>query len=67
MWAHHMDSFKDWLYTRNISEKTKKDYYRSLVKFFDTTIVHRPQDFRTKQLGDKAERGLRNLLNNFEQ
>ncbi|WP_342304818.1 integrase [Methanolobus sp. ZRKC5] len=67
MWAHHRDSFKDWLYSRSISERTKKDYYRSLIKFFDTTIVHRPQDFRTKQLGDKAERGLRNLLNYFEE
>ncbi len=65
-WVHHHDSFNKWLQTRNISEPTKRNYYRTLTRFFEKTTVQKPQDFRTLKLNDKEERGLRNLLNYFE-
>jgi intergrase/recombinase len=66
LWAHHKESFKDWLNAKDVSKTTKRDYYNALERFFSTESVQKPQDFRKLNLRDKEERGLRNLLNYFE-
>lgn len=66
LWAHHRESFKDWLNAKDVSKTTKRDYYNALKRFFSTESVQKPQDFRKLNLRDKEERGLRNLLNYFE-
>ncbi|WP_407356515.1 integrase [Methanolobus sp. WCC5] len=68
LWEQHNEYFKSWLRNRNISEGTQRDYYNSLEKFFsnpDLSIL-KPQDLNAIQLKDKEERGLRNMLNYFE-
>ncbi|WP_370574630.1 integrase [Methanomethylovorans sp.] len=67
IWAQNSEPFKVWLKAKDISETTKRDYYNSLIRFFDHTSVQKPQDFRALKLKDKEERGLRNLLNYFEE
>jgi intergrase/recombinase len=66
LWARHHESFKDWLNAKDVSKTTKRDYYNALKRFFSTESVQKPQDFRKLDLRDKEERGLRNLLNYFE-
>jgi intergrase/recombinase len=66
VWTQHSDSFKDWLSAKDVSETTKRDYYNALTKLFDNESVQKPQEFRKLELSDKEERGLRNLLNYFE-
>ncbi len=66
LWTHHRESFKNWLNAKDVSKTTKRDYYNALKRFFSTESVQRPQDFRKLDLRDKEERGLRNLLNYFE-
>jgi len=63
----YRESFKDWLNAKDVSKTTKKDYYNALKRFFSTESVQKPQDFRKLDLRDKEERGLRNLLNYFEE
>jgi intergrase/recombinase len=66
VWVQHSQSFNDWLSAKDISESTKRDYFNALKKFFENTSIQRPQEFRGHRLKDKEERGLRNLLNYFE-
>jgi intergrase/recombinase len=68
IWEQHNEYFKSWLKNRNISEGTQRDYYNSLTKFFTNPdiSISKPQEFNAIQLKDKEERGLRNLMNYFE-
>jgi len=66
IWTEHKDKFKEWLLHKNISNCTKRDYLSALTKFFENHLVYKPMEFRSKQLKDKEERGLRNLFSYFE-
>jgi intergrase/recombinase len=66
-WIIHHDSFTKWLQYRDITKSTKRDYYNSLTRFFKNSTVSKPQDLRELLLKDKAERGLRNFMNYFEE
>jgi intergrase/recombinase len=66
LWSLDHVLFKQWLDAKDVSKITKRDYYNSLTRFFDSTTITRPQDFRTLKLKDKEERGLRNFLNYCE-
>jgi intergrase/recombinase len=66
MWSLHSELFRNWLYAKEVSKTTKRDYYNALTRFFDNESIQRPQEFRNLTLKDKEERGLRNLLNYFE-
>ena len=65
-WKLHKESFKNWLYCRNISDQTKKDYLSSLTKFFANHTVSSPKELRSFIIKDKTQRGLRNFFNYFE-
>ncbi|WP_319506455.1 integrase [uncultured Methanolobus sp.] len=62
-WKTSKDTFNEWLKLKDVSKKTKQNYWSGLINFFENNVVHKPTDFRKLQLKDKESRGLRNLLN----
>ncbi|AKB40028.1 integrase [Methanosarcina mazei] len=66
IWLKHKNPFEKWLYYKNISKTTKRDYLNALIRFFENRIISKPIEFRDIPLKDKEERGLRNLFNYFE-
>ena len=66
VWLNHKNPFEEWLYYKNISKTTKRDYLNALIRFFENQIISKPIEFRNIPLKDKEERGLRNLFNYFE-
>lgn len=66
IWVKHRGLFEEWLKIKNVSERTKQNYFSALLRFFESQTVTRPIEFRNILLKDKEERGLRNLFNYFE-
>jgi intergrase/recombinase len=66
VWLQCKARFEEWLRHKKITDITKRDYLNALLKFFENRIISKPIDFRDISLKDKEERGLRNLLNYFE-
>ena len=66
VWIEHKGLFEEWLKNKNISKRTKQNYFSALIRFFESQTVARPIEFRNISLKDKEERGLRNLFNYFE-
>jgi len=66
VWIKHQGLFEEWLKNKDISKRTKQNYYSALIRFFESQTVTRPIEFRNILLKDKEERGLRNLFNYFE-
>jgi len=49
-WVQHSQSFNDWLSAKDISESTKRDYFNALTKFFVSTSIQKPHEFRGLRL-----------------
>ena len=66
-WKAHQQSFREWLDYKGSGERTKKDYYFSLIKLLKKHTVNNPKELRKILLKDKSQRELRNLFNYLEE
>ncbi|WP_440951586.1 integrase [Methanococcoides sp. FTZ1] len=66
MWSMHEPEFSEWLKARKLSASTERDYFSGLINIFNKYTICSPKDFRGLELADKESRGLRNLINYFE-